>query len=232
MIAIQFKMNKKVTLCLLTWNEFKGCEADVPRIPRVFDRIIAIDNSSTDGTVDFLLEQRVEVFKQVTKSYNGAYIDAINLAGDSALVFFHPKGTIDVSTLTVAFEEMKTGTDFLLASRLMKGSRNEEDEKFFKPRKWFVYMVAVACKIKWGSRNKFYLDDPLHGYRGLSSNFIKNLKLRPSATTADIEMIRHAYHAGFLLKKFPVKEFKRPWGDTHFPAFLTGRKILKYLLSA
>ncbi len=222
-------MSTQVTLCLLTWNEIRGCKEDVPKIPNIFDRIIAIDNSSTDGTVDYLLGQGIEVFKQVTSSYNGAYIDAIKQSGDSAVIFFHPKGTIDVSTLSIAHQEMKTGVDFLLASRMMKESSNEEDDRFLKPRKWFVFMVAVACKVKWGTRRRFYLDDPLHGYRGLSPKFMKSLNLISRASTADIEMVRHAYRDDFSIKKFPVREFKRPWGDTHFPAFSTGRKILKYL---
>jgi hypothetical protein len=225
------KASLRVSLCLLTWNELEGCKRDLPKIPPVFDRIYAIDNSSVDGTVQFLVENGIEVIKQNTKTYNGAYIDAINELQDSSVVFFHPKGTINVDSLLDAEIAMRSGIDFLLASRIMNGAQNEEDFRIFKPRKWFVLLVGYACKIRWGIGKRYYLDDPLHGYRGLSMNFAHSLELKVSGVTADIEMIKHAYRGGFKLKKFPVLEFPRMNGSTHFPAFSTGKKILKYIFT-
>ena len=221
----------RVSLCLLTWNELEGCKIDLPKIPRVFDRIFAIDNSSTDGTVEFLIENGIEVIKQNTKTYNGAYVDAISECLDTSVVFFHPKGTINVDSLLHSHEAMSGGVDFLLASRISNGAYNEEDSKLFKPRKWFVVLVGLACKFKWGIGKRIYLDDPLHGYRGLSKRFIQTLELKTSGVTADIEMIRHAYRGKFELSVFPVKETARIAGTTHFPALTTGRMILKYLLT-
>jgi glycosyltransferase involved in cell wall biosynthesis len=225
------KQNLRVSLCLLTWNELEGCKRDLPKIPPVFDRIYAIDNSSVDGTVEFLIENGIEVIKQDTKTYNGAYVDAINELQESSVVFFHPKGTINVDSLLDADIAMRSGIDFLLASRIMNGGQNEEDSKLFKPRKWFVLLVSYACKVRWGIGKRFYLDDPLHGYRGLSMSFIQSLELKPSGVTADVEMIKHAYRGGFRLKKFPVVEFPRTIGSTHFPAFSTGKKILRYVFT-
>lgn len=202
---------------------------DIPKIPKIFDRIYAIDNSSQDGTVEYLEQNGIEVVRQSSKSYNGAYRDAISVAGDSAVVFFHPKGTIDVESLTVAQTKMKSGTDFLLASRISKGAQNEEDHRLLKPRKWFVIFIALISKIRWGLKKNIYLNDPLHGYRGLSSAFMSNLELHSIGITADVEMIRHAYKGRFTLEVFPVKEIERPDGDTHFPAITTGKKILRYV---
>jgi hypothetical protein len=220
----------KVFLCLLTWNELEGCKIDIPLIPPVFDRIYAIDNSSLDGTEEFLLENGIEVIKQKTKTYNGAYIDAIEHSQESSIVFFHPKGTINVESLLEAESAMRNGKDFVLASRISIGAQNEEDLHLFKPRKWFVILVALACKIRWGMKKKFYLDDPLHGYRGLSKRFTQTLNLKNTGVTADIEMIRHAYKGNFTISSFPVTENARVEGSTHFPAITTGKKILKYLM--
>ena len=225
------KPEVRVSLCLLTWNELEGCKIDIPNIPPVFDRVFALDNSSMDGTAEFLLENGIEVIRQKTKTYNGAYIDAFNECLDSSLVFFHPKGTINVDSLLYAQKVMRSGVDFLLASRISNGAHNEDDSKLFKPRKWFVILVGLASKFKWGMWKRYYLDDPLHGYRGLSMRFIQTLKLKNSGITADIEMIRHAYKGEFKLSVFPVTEVARNHGGTHFPALRTGRKILKYLIT-
>lgn len=219
-----------MSLCLLTWNEVEGCKLDLPLIPKIFDRIYAIDNASTDGTKEYLEKNGVEVFQQITKTYNGAYSDAIQMSGKSAVVFFHPKGTIEPESLSTVLEKIRDGADFVLASRISKGAQNEEDTKLIKPRKWFVIMVAIISKLKWGLRKKTYLDDPLHGYRGLSHSYIQTLNLKSSGITADVEMIRHAYLGDFKLGVIPVKEIKRQAGDTHFPAIQTGQKIIKYLL--
>jgi glycosyltransferase involved in cell wall biosynthesis len=221
--------NLKVSLCLLTWNEVEGCKIDIPKLPKNFDRIYAIDNSSVDGTIEFLQRSGIEVLKQNTKSYNGAYKDAILAAGDSAVVFFHPKGTIDVESLEIAIAKMKSGSDFVLASRISKQAVNEEDHRLIKPRKWFVILIALICKARWGIKRRVYLDDPLHGYRGLSSKFMETLNLKNSGITADVEMIRHAYLGQFTIDSFPVREVERLNGGTHFPAFATGKQILKYV---
>jgi len=222
--------DKTLSLCLLTWNEIEGCRLDVPRIPPIFDRIFAIDNNSTDGTVEFLNKVGIEVIKQDSKGYNGAYIDAISQSKNSSIIFFHPKGTINVESLEMAAEEMRSGVDFLLASRNSRGAENEEDSKTLKPRKWFVIFIALISKIRWGLSSGVFIDDPLHGYRGLSSHFMKTLELRENAVTADLEMVKHAYKESFEIQVIPVRESSRINGATHFPAISTGKKILKYIL--
>jgi hypothetical protein len=220
-----------VTLCLLTWNEIEGCKQDVPRIPKIFDRVFAIDNSSTDGTREFLESNGIDVIPQYTKSYNGAYLDAIDAAGSSSVVFFHPKGTVEVESLETAYAFLQSGYDFVLASRIGKGAQNEEDHRLIKPRKWFVIGIALVAKVRWGLIKRDFLDDPLHGYRAVSASYIGSLKLRSTGITADVEMIKHAYSGEFKLATFPVQEVERSSGTTHFPAFSTGRQILKYVFS-
>jgi hypothetical protein len=221
----------RINLCLLTWNELEGCKIDVPNIPPIFNRVFAIDNSSTDGTVEYLTQRGIEVIIQKSKTYNGAYIDAISEAQNMPLIFFHPKGTINTQSLSTAELAMRNGVDFLLASRITTGAQNEEDHKLIKLRKWFVVFVGIISKLRWGMRKNFYLDDVLHGYRGVSTAFMQSLVLNREGVTADLEMIRHAYGADFVLKKIPVIEVARISGSTHFPAFSTGKRILRFVFT-
>lgn len=219
----------KIELCLLVWNELDGCENDVPQIPNIFDRIYAIDGGSTDGTINFLTSKGIQVITQQRKTYNGAYLDALeNFAGDG-LVFFHPKGTINVESLLTMKQLIDEGFDFVLASRLLKESRNEEDQRLLRTRKWFGRAVAIVAKLRWGFRKTGYLNDPLHGYRGISRKFADSLVLNKTGVTADLEMIRQAYKSEVLSKVFPVIETPRASGSTHFPAYRTGKRLLAYL---
>lgn len=86
-----------VGLCLLTWNEIAGCKHDVPLIDRSrFEQIYCIDCGSTDGTVEYLTEQGIEVYPQTGKGLNQACKDGADNCRCDAFVFFHPKGSIPV----------------------------------------------------------------------------------------------------------------------------------------
>ncbi|MCR4744166.1 MAG: hypothetical protein K5894_02925 [Lachnospiraceae bacterium] len=67
-----------VGLCLLTWNELEGCKHDLPLIDKSqFEQIYCIDGGSTDGTVEYLQEQGVEVYQQQKPGLNQACIQRI-----------------------------------------------------------------------------------------------------------------------------------------------------------
>ena len=84
-----------VGLCLLTWNEIAGCKHDVPLIDRSrFEQIYCIDCGSTDGTVEYLTEQGIEVYPQTGKGLNQACKDGADNCRCDAFVFFHPKNDI------------------------------------------------------------------------------------------------------------------------------------------
>ena len=135
-----------VGLCLITWNELEGCKHDVPLIDRSqFDQVYCIDGGSTDGTVEYLQEQGIEVYRQTAKGLNQACKDGANFCKCDAFVFFHPKGSIPVED-TYKFRELyEQGYEFIVGSRMMKESHNEEDDKLLKPRKWFVLGLGLAA---------------------------------------------------------------------------------------
>ncbi len=89
-----------VGLCLLTWNELEGCKHDVPLIDKSqFEQIYCIDGGSTDGTVEYLQKQGVEVYHQQKPGLNQACIEGCEHCKCDAFVFFHPKGTIPVEDI-------------------------------------------------------------------------------------------------------------------------------------
>jgi hypothetical protein len=57
------------------------------------------------------------------------------------------------------------------------------------------------------------------------------LKLLPTGVTADLEMVRHAYKTGAAVSEVPVDESEREIGGTHFPAYSTGKALMRYLLT-
>ncbi|MBQ6566929.1 MAG: glycosyltransferase [Treponema sp.] len=219
-----------VSLCLLTWNELAGCKHDVPLIDRSrFDEVYCIDGGSTDGTVEYLESQGIRVCPQTSRGLNQACKDGCDNCRSDALVFFHPKGTVPVEDTYKFLPLFEQGYEFVVASRMMKESSNEEDGRLLKPRKWFVLALAFAAKILFKKEGNTVWDS-LHGFRGMTVRAFKSLGISDMSPSIDIEMVCRSYKLNIPRVEFPTRESPRLAGETHFKAFATGRKLLLYLL--
>lgn len=218
-----------VGLCLITWNELEGCKHDIPLIDRSrFEQIYCIDGGSTDGTVEYLTEQGIEVYRQTAKGLNQACIDGCNYCKCDAFVFYHPKGTIPVEDTYKFREYYEQGYEFVVGSRMLKESHNEEDDRFFKPRKWFVLALGLAAKILF-KREGNTVWDTLHGFRGMTVEAFNKCTISDMSPSIDIEMVCRSYKFKLKRIEFPTTEMPRIAGETHFKAWATGKKLLKYL---
>lgn len=220
----------KPILILLTMNELEGCKVDLPRLPRsYFERIVAIDGNSTDGTVEFLVNHGVEVIKQREPMYNGALSTMLSVQPGFPVVVFHPKGAINPNVLIEMCKLLLEGNDLVIGSRMLKFAQNEEDFKILRFRKWFGTIVGRIIFLRYREKDLIRVTDPLHGLRGLSGPYRSSLSFQPHDITGDLEMIVSAYLSKVKIVEIPVIENSRIAGTTHFPAIRSGAKILKYL---
>lgn len=218
-----------IGLCLITWNELEGCKHDIPLIDRTkFQQIYCIDGGSTDGTVEYLKEQGIEVYPQTAKGLNQACIDGVNHCTCDAFVFFHPKGSIPVEDTYKFKKYFEEGYELVVGSRMMKTSVNEEDGKIFKFRKWFVLALGLLAKILFKHEGNT-IWDTLHGFRGMTVKSFQKLQISNFDPSIDIEMVCRSYKFHIKRIEFPTKESARIAGQTHFKAFSTGKKLLKYM---
>ncbi|MFK4763510.1 glycosyltransferase family 2 protein [Desulfobaculum sp. SPO524] len=216
----------RLTLCILCWNEVDGCRHDILRLPMdAFDEVFALDGGSDDGTVEYLREQGVDVRAQRRKGYNAAYFEAVEQCTGDAIVFFHPKGSIDPACVLRFREAFDAGAQLVVASRNAPGGRNEEDDTFFRPRKWFVQGLALAAALVW-KREGARIGDVLHGVRGITTAAFWRMGLERSGVSIDLEMVVRAYRMRLPRAEFPVREGGRLAGTTHFKALPTGWRIL------
>jgi glycosyltransferase involved in cell wall biosynthesis len=219
----------RLSLCLLTLNEFEGCRHDVPNIPlEQFDEVFAVDGGSTDGTVEYLEQRGLAVIGQENKGYNGAYLDAFTRCTTDAVVMYHPKGSIDPAVLLKFRAYFEQGYDLVVASRLIAGAVNEEDDKLLRPRKWFVRALGLAAALLW-KRDDGMITDVLHGCRGMRREAFFSIEPLRAGVTIDLEMVVRAYRLRLRRIEFPVVESSRIVGETRFKAWPTGRAMLRYL---
>jgi glycosyltransferase involved in cell wall biosynthesis len=219
----------KISLCLIVWNELRGCQIDVPNLPReAFDEIYAVDGGSTDGTVEYLESQGIPVHRQSKKGLNAAYVDANALSKCEAVVVFFPKGTIPPSDLLRFRPLFEQGNELVIASRQVKGSTNEEDVSLLRPRKWAVLGLSLLAAAAW-RREGTWVRDVLHGVKGWTRSAFARMRVLDHGLSIDIEMVARAYKLRIPRAEFPTTELPRSYGGTHFKVWPTGKKLLAYL---
>lgn len=220
----------RIALCLLTWNEMAGCRHDVPLLNRAaFDSVYAVDGGSTDGTVQFLRDSGIPVHQQPRPSLNAACHHAVVLCREDAVVFYHPKGTVPPSDAERFREFFEQGAQLVVASRMVRGARNEEDARILRPRKWLVLALAATAAALWRREGKTVWDI-LHGFRGVTVDAFRQMGISPVGVSVDMEMVVRAYRLRMPRAEFPTSEGHRLGGDTHFPVWSTGRRLLRVFL--
>jgi len=218
----------KITLCLIVWNELQGCQADVPQLPiQEFDEVFAVDGGSTDGTVEYLERAGIPIYRQPKRGLNAAYVHANHIATGDAVVVFFPKGTLPCEDILKFRRLFEQGYDLVVASRQIKGSVNEEDSHFFRPRKWAVWGFGALAAIMW-CRDGVWIRDVLHGFKGWRRSAFEKMNILDHGLSIDIEMVVRAYKLRLSRTEFPTKEFSRGYGDTHFKIWPTGKKLFSY----
>jgi len=218
-----------IGLCLLVYNELEGCKIDLPLLPiSQFDQVFAVDGGSTDGTIEYLQLNHIDVRIQPRKGYNYAYIFAFDIATTDALIFFHPKGTVSPLCVLQFKKYFENGFDLVVASRIIKGATNEEDGSLFKPRKWFVVLISLIAGFIWKKEGNF-IWDVLQGLRGMTKAAFIAINPLNYGLSMDIEMVIRSYKMTISRIEFPIQEKVRAFGKTHFKPIPTGIKIFKYL---
>jgi len=219
----------KMSLCLIVWNELQGCQADIPHLPlQAFDEVFAVDGGSTDGTVEYLEQAGIPVYRQPKRGLNAAYVHANDVATGDVVVVFFPKGTLSPEDLLKFRPLFEKGHDLVIASRQVNGSVNEEDAHILRPRKWAVWGLGTLAALVW-RREGVWIRDVLHGFKGWRKSAFEKMKILDHGLSIDIEMVVRSYKLGLSRVEFATKELSRGYGDTHFKIWPTGKRLLAYL---
>lgn len=217
------------SLVLIVWNELAGCQADISLLPTAsFDEVYAIDGGSTDGTVEYLRSQGIQVYRQTRKSLNAAYADAVEHSKCDAIVVFFPKATIDPVIITELSHRLDVGFDLVVASRNLPGAHNEEDEQLLKPRKWGVAALSHAVSMLW-RREGWRIRDVLHGVKGFTVDAYRRMQVSDTGVTIDLEMTVRAYRLRIPRTEYAVSEQARIQGQTHFKIWPTGKRLARFV---
>ncbi len=118
-----------ITLMLVTWNELPGLQATMPDIdPTWIDQILVVDGGSTDGTIEYCLEQGYDVYVQEARGIRKAYEEAWPLIRGDIVITFAPDGGSLADRLPPLIAKMREGYDMVIVSRYKDDAKSDEDD--------------------------------------------------------------------------------------------------------
>lgn len=220
-------MVQKTTLVILTRNEINGVKAQIRKIPfESVDEFFAVDYKSTDGTAEFFKSHQIPVIRQVKPGRGEAFRMAVSHAKGDLLIFFSPDGNENPADIPKLVSLLKAGNDLVIASRFMKNSRNEEDDKVLKFRAWANKGFTLFVKLFWGGN----VTDTINGYRAIRKDLFKKLNLDAEGFAIEFQMTIRALKAKAKIAEIPTIEGNRIGGASTSYAIPTGFKFIYYLL--
>lgn len=221
----------KIALILLTLNEHDCLKVILPRVlsnKATFDVIYAIDGGSTDGTIELYQQYEIPVIAQSKKGRGAAFHIARDTIDADAFIFFSPDGNEDPNDLCQFRPLLEDKNDIVIASRMMHGAKNEEDESIFKWRKWVNRTFNYAIHILF-NRSNYFVTDSINGYRAITRTALKQLALTANDYTIEFQMTIRAFKNRLSIAEFPTHEHPRISGETKAPSFKTGVRFMKRL---
>ncbi len=203
----------------------------LPKMPKPgpeagFDYVVAIDGSSKDGTVEYLHGQGIPVLRQSRRGRGDAFLQAFEHIDSDAYIFFSPDGNEDPADLKRFKPLLEQGADLVIASRMMKGARNEEDGQLLRWRKWANNAFTLIINLLF-RRQGPYVTDTINGYRAIRRTTAASLRLDSIDYTIEFQMSIRALKAKLNIVEFPTQEGARIAGATGAPSLPTGLLFLK-----
>jgi glycosyltransferase involved in cell wall biosynthesis len=216
----------KTTLVILTFNEINGIKALFDKIPfHEVDEYFAVDGGSADGTIEFFKERGVLVIVQKVRGRGEAFRIAFQEARGENVVFFSPDGNEDPSDIARLLNLLDSGYDMAIASRFMKGARNEEDDRLFPWRAWANRAFTTIANLIWRGR----ITDTINGYRAIKKGAFRMMRPDAPGFVIEYQMSIRAMKLGLKVAEIPTKEGKRIGGESTAKSLPTGLIFLKFL---
>ncbi len=220
-------MVQKSSLIILTRNEAVSLKALINTIPlSSVDETLAVDYKSTDGTVDLFKKHKIRVIAQEKPGRGEAFRLAARHSKGSILIFFSPDGNEDPADIPNLIKLIKNGADMAIASRFMKGARNEEDDQVIKLRKWANQAFTLIVNLMWRGS----LTDSINGYRAITKKAFNELHLDADGFAIEYQMSIRALKKRLKMVEIPTREGNRIAGKSGSWAIPTGISFIRYLI--
>jgi glycosyltransferase involved in cell wall biosynthesis len=222
-----------IGLVFLSYNEVDGLQFYLPRLSEIcrqneIQNVFAVDGGSSDGSIELYEKYRLPYYIQEKRGRGEAFKLAFANSNDDALIFFSPDGNEDINDITQFCFHLRDETDIVIASRMMKESKNEEDDQFFRWRKWANQSFTFVANMLWNWRGP-YITDSINGFRAFRRGAWDQLNISASDYSIEYQSTIRAFKRKLKIVEFPTKEGKRIGGESYAKSLPTGIRFIKLL---
>ncbi len=220
-----------IEVCLLCKNENLSLSKIYKKLKKELSKIkinfFIMDGGSTDGSIEFYKKNKIRFFKQKEKGRGAAIIEAFKITKSDALIFFSPDGNENILDVKKIIKYLNEKNDLVIASRMIKGARNEEDDQFFKFRKWANNIFNFLANLFFNKNS--YITDSINGFRGLKKDKFTKLKCDENFYAIEFQMTIRSMKIGYKIKEFATIESDRIAGVSQAPSISTGITFIRAL---
>jgi glycosyltransferase involved in cell wall biosynthesis len=199
------------TLVLLSYDERAALARLLPTVPRrLFDRIVAIDPGSTDGTLALYAEHGIEVVRQARPGRGHAFRLAAAIVDTERVVFLSADGNEDPRDLPRLLAYLDQGYDLVIAGRfVLRGAASDDSDDPLRVRKWGTIAGSALVRLLWRSG----VWDAVNGYRGFQLASLRRLRLDAPLHEVELQSTIRAAKLGMRITEFPTRERPRLGGE-------------------
>lgn len=145
-------------------------------------------------------------------------------------MFFSPDGNEDIRDLSKFRPLLEAGADLVIASRMMTGAKNEEDDNFFRPRKAASLAFNLMANLAFRRSGKF-VTDSINGFRAVRKTLVDRLALDANDYTIEYQITIRAMRLGASIAEYPTHEGSRIAGNSGASSIPTGLRFLRRFAS-
>ena len=161
-----------VTIFMPTLNEIDGLREILPRIkPEWFDEMIVVDGGSTDGTIEFLKEQGVNVMLEEEKGVVNAYNQGFRNSKSDLFITFTPDGNCIPELIPDLIASAHKGYDIVFVSRYLPPAKSYDDGLITGFGNWvFNFLINIIFRGNY--------TDVLGGFRAYRRDSVEKMRLQ------------------------------------------------------
>lgn len=200
-------LHQKAALVLLTHNTQTAMPALFDDIPQeLFDRIIAIDQGSSDGTVEWLKDKKVDVYSVNDQAIFQLLADPKLGIDEDNLLLFPADGRYFAQSIGRLMLALQKGLDMVVGSRFLEGAtrRTPTEGKRYRSIGNRVFTI-LANLAGYGNSS-----DALSGFRAIKRSRLQELSLRTAHLEDFYKLSLHAMQRGWKVGEIPVTEQIHP----------------------
>lgn len=148
-----------VSLIVFTLNEIDGIKVIMPKIKKEWcDQILFVDGGSTDGTIQYLEENKYEYFIQKEKGMSAAFKESVPRTTGDIVIMFAPDGNSTPETIPELSDLIVNhGYDISIGSRYLNGIKSDDDDMVTRFGNWmFTSLFNFLFKTKYSDVLNMY----------------------------------------------------------------------------